>query len=153
MFKEILKIENIDLAFNNQANEKLAVIEECIDNLKEKNEALKENEEVLIEVKNRESLSTTGFGKEISIPHAQVSSLREPVIGIFKYNKPVKWDSLDKQDVKISFYLLVPKDDKDNTHLKIISKLARLMMNQEFVTNIKAFDNKNELYDYLIAKI
>lgn len=153
MFQELLKIENINLAFNNQGQEKLVVIEECLNELKAKNKCLAENKEVLKEVITREGLSTTGFGKEISIPHGQISMLKEPVIGIFKYQYPVNWNSLDGQDVILSFYLLVPKNDEDNTHLKIISKLARLMMDQEFVEQIKKYEDKTELYEYLITKV
>lgn len=147
------KEENINLLFNNQSIEKIDVIQEVINDLSLRIDLVIDPSLIITAVQTREELSTTGFGQGIAIPHAQIIGLKEPIIAIYRFQKQVKWLSMDEQLVEQCFLLLVPKIKGDQTHLKILSKLARMMIDDQFIKKIKAINQTDQLIKYLNKKI
>lgn len=150
---EIFDLKAIELNFENQSINKREVIKEVIEQITPGLELGVESDIVVECVLNREEQSTTGFGKNLAIPHAQIENLQRAIVIITRYNIPVKWDSMDGEDVVQSFMILVPKNDEDNSHLKILSQLARKMMNEDFVGFVKNCQDKHEMYDYINQEI
>nr|WP_238157790.1 PTS sugar transporter subunit IIA [Lacticaseibacillus chiayiensis] len=86
----------------------------------------------------REDESSTGFGNGVAIPHAKVNGLTEPFVGVVTFNQPVAWDSLDGQPVSIAIVLVMPdQNGADKLHLKMLSKLARKLMDDDFIKALK----------------
>ncbi len=150
---EIFDLEAIELNFENQSTRKEDVIKEVIEQMAPNLELGLSSAEVVECVLERESQSTTGFGKNLAIPHSQIEGLQRAVVIITRYANPVNWDSMDGEDVIQSFMILVPKNDGDNSHLKILSQLARKMMNEEFVSFVKSSTDKKEVYEYIKEEI
>lgn len=150
---EIFDLKAIDLCFENKSNKKLEVIREVIECITPNLEMGVETSKIVECVLDRESQSTTGFGKNLAIPHSQIEGLQRAVVIINRYNQPVDWESMDGEDVTQSFMILVPKNDEDNSHLKILSQLARKMMNEDFVGFVKNCQDKNELFEYINEEI
>lgn len=86
----------------------------------------------------REAESTTGFGNGVAIPHAKLASLKQPVVGLVTFEAGVNWASLDDQPVNIAIALIMPLDDPNKTHLKVLSKFARKLMDDEFIGDLQA---------------
>jgi len=83
----------------------------------------------------REKLSSTGVGNGIAIPHAQVKCVEIPSI-VYGYSKEgIDYDSLDGEKAHLFFMIAAPKDGGD-LHLQALSKLARLLMKEEFKQGI-----------------
>lgn len=101
----------------------------------------------------REELSTTGFGDHIAIPHAKIDGLKEPFISIIRFKDGIEWEALDGEDVKIAIALVMPNNDEENLHLKIIAKFARKLMNESFIENLSKENSSSELYDYIIEEM
>lgn len=85
----------------------------------------------------REGESSTGFGNGVAIPHAKVKGLAQPFVGTVTFNNPVEWDAIDGQPVDIAIGLVMPADDPDQVHLKVLSKLARKLMDDDFIAALK----------------
>lgn len=85
----------------------------------------------------REAESSTGFGNGVAIPHAKISGLQTPFIGVATFSQPVEWDALDGQPVSIAIGLVMPLDDPDQTHLKVLSKLARKLMDDDYIAALQ----------------
>ncbi|ANJ69034.1 phosphoenolpyruvate-dependent sugar phosphotransferase system, EIIA 2 family protein [Latilactobacillus curvatus] len=85
----------------------------------------------------REAESTTGFGNGVAIPHAKVAGLTQPVVGIVTFETGVDWEALDDAPVEIAIVLIMPLDDPNKTHLKVLSKFARKLMDDAFIHNLK----------------
>ena len=65
--------------------------------------------EVFNALQARENLGTTGVGRGVAIPHARFESIPS-ILGLFtRLEKPVAFDSLDKQPVDLIFTLLAPR--------------------------------------------
>lgn len=95
----------------------------------------------------REELGTTGFIHGLAIPHAVVSTLDEPIVGIFTFKEEVQWEALDGNGVRIVFVLLTPKNTTDNEHLKLLSQLSRNLVKTEYIERIlRNLSNPKVLY-------
>jgi fructose-specific phosphotransferase system IIA component len=96
----------------------------------------------------REKEGTTGFTDGLAIPHATISALTDPKVGIVTFDKPVEWDSLDGEGVRAAFVLLTPENSENNVHLKMLSQLSRNLMKEDFVKGIQEnLSNKDGLFD------
>lgn len=92
----------------------------------------------------RENLSTTGFGNGFSIPHAKIKEVKLPSIIFCKFVYPIEWKALDDQPVSVSLALAIP-EASDKNHLKILSTLARGLMNEEFKNKLGNSTTKSDV--------
>ncbi|HHD2753037.1 TPA: fructose-specific PTS transporter subunit EIIC [Clostridium perfringens] len=125
---QLLSLDTIKL--NLVATNKDEVINQLVDvlwNAGKLNDKALYKEEIL----KRESLSSTGIGERIAIPHAKTSAVKNAslALGIYKYG--VDYDSLDGEPVNIVFMIAAP-EGANNEHLETLSRLSVLLMNPEF---------------------
>lgn len=83
------------------------------------------------EVFNREKLMSTGVGKGIALPHAKTNAVDGSIGALAVLNKPIDFESLDGEPVNIVF-LLIGKENNVGNHLRLLSKVSRLMNNDSF---------------------
>lgn len=86
---------------------------------------------LLAEVRARERLSSTGIGEGVAVPHALCDEIPETVMAVLHLNRPVDFESLDGKPVDLIFLMAGPRGATAN-HLKILSKLARLLHDEQF---------------------
>lgn len=89
---------------------------------------------------NREKESTTGFKDGIAIPHSNDASITKPGLFLIKLDNAIEWNALDKKPIKVAFVLSIPKEGAKE-HLKLLSKIARKLMDDEFRQNILENDD------------
>lgn len=120
------------------------IINELIDLFKD-DERIIDLEEVRNAVLEREKVMSTGVGKNFAIPHGKCNAVKE-IIGAFgKTTRDIDYDSLDDQPVHLVF-LLVGKDNLVSTHIKLLSRVSRLMNKDDFRTRLtEAADAKTIL--------
>ncbi|NLW52127.1 MAG: PTS sugar transporter subunit IIA [Tissierellia bacterium] len=98
-----------------------------------RSKAWKETYEGLVE---RESTMSTGFVDGIAIPHTKHESVIEPTLMVIKSANGIPWETMDEKDVILAFSILVPAENEDNIHLKLLSKLSRKLMDDQFKETI-----------------
>lgn len=125
---QLLNIDTIKL--NLKATNKDEVINQLVDVLWD---AGKLNDKDLYkeEILKRESLSSTGIGERIAIPHAKTSAVKNATLALGIYKDGVDYDSLDGEPVNIVFMIAAP-EGANNEHLETLSRLSVLLMNPEF---------------------
>ncbi len=102
----------------------------------------------------REQESTTGFGNGVAIPHAKINGLKQPIVGIVTFAKPIEWEALDEKPVEIAIALIMPSNDPNKEHLTVLSKLARKLMDDEFIKNLQmSRHDSQKLYKVVINAI
>ncbi|MDR3214158.1 MAG: PTS IIA-like nitrogen regulatory protein PtsN [Azoarcus sp.] len=79
----------------------------------------------------RERLGSTGLGQGVAIPHSRIAGLAEAAGAFIRLAAPIPFDSLDGRPVSLVFVLLVPEDAND-THLQLLSELARMFSDRAF---------------------
>ncbi len=97
----------------------------------------------------RETLSETGLSDGIAIPHGKCKGVKKAGIGFMTLNKPITdWPSLDEKPIDVIFQLAIPADG-DDLHIRMLSELARKLINQEVITALKNAKNAKDVYEAL----
>ncbi len=86
-------------------------------------------------LEERESLSTTGVGEGIALPHASLKGLKETVIGIGVIPDGVDFGSLDSQPVKVVF-MIVGSQSVPRLHIQVLARLVRLCRHKDLKEKI-----------------
>ncbi len=125
---DLLKVEFIIPHLKGE--NKQAVINELIDLFKN-DPRVEDLEKVRAAVLDREKVMSTGVGKGFAIPHGKTNAVKE-IIGAFgRVPEGIDYDSLDGSPVQLIF-LLVGKDNLISTHIKLLSRISRLMNKDDF---------------------
>jgi nitrogen PTS system EIIA component len=99
-------------------------------------------------LQERESLGPTGVGNGIALPHARLYDL-ERITGIFiRLEKPLDYDSVDRQPVDLIFGLFAPKDSGVD-HLKALALVSRTMRDAGICAKLRANSDPAKLYAIL----
>lgn len=124
--------------------DKNQVIEEMIDLLSDEFsvEVIDELKKAVIE---REKIMSTGVGKGFAIPHAKTSSIEGIVAAFGKSSKQIDFQSLDGEPVHLVF-VLIGKDNLVGPHIKLLSRISRMMNKDEFRTALLNAKTEEEIY-------
>ena len=117
------------IKINLNASDKHAVISELVDLLCDVY-ALKDKNEILNSILEREEMMSTGVGYGVAIPHAKIGSVSSPKMVSGLSRKGIDFDSIDGEPVKIFFLLISPKNGSGE-HVRILSELSRILNNPE----------------------
>ena len=82
-------------------------------------------------VLGREAVMSTGVGKGLGLPHAKTSAVSETVAAFAVTQQPIDFDAIDDEPVRLVF-LLVGTETAKSEHIKILSRLSRLMNRDAF---------------------
>lgn len=102
----------------------------------------------LEDVLAREALSPTALGNGIAIPHGRTENVLKPSICFGRLNNELLWNTETNEFVNVVILIAVPGNDTENTHMKIISRLARQLMHKEFIDKLIT-SNEEEIYNML----
>jgi nitrogen PTS system EIIA component len=99
-------------------------------------------------LQERETLGPTGVGHGIALPHARLEDLKG-IIGVFvRLEKPLDYDSVDRQPVDLVFGLFAPKDSGVD-HLKALALVSRTMRDPNVVAKLRANSDPAKLHAIL----
>jgi PTS system nitrogen regulatory IIA component len=90
---------------------------------------------ILHGLKEREELSTTGFGNGIAIPHCRLDGVTEFVVGILTVPEGVEFDAMDDQPVKLFVFIIAPSSGT-NIHIKVLSSISQVLNVPEHVAEM-----------------
>ena len=104
--------------------------------------------DVAAALQERESLGPTGVGQGIALPHARLDGL-DGVVGLFmRLEKPLDFDSVDRQPVDLIFALLAPQD-AGVEHLKALALVSRTMRDGAMCSKLRANSDAATLHTLL----
>jgi len=92
----------------------------------------------------RESLGSTGIGDGVAIPHAKLHLFPEMVIAFGRSSAGIDFQALDAKPVHL-FFLLVTPDDRPGEHLKVLSRISRILKNPVLREKLRKASNRHEL--------
>jgi PTS system nitrogen regulatory IIA component len=96
----------------------------------------------------RESLGPTGFGRGVAIPHARLAGVPK-VVGVFaRLEKPVDFESIDRQPVDLVFALFAP-ETAGAEHLKALARVSRTLRSEEVCAKLRSTYEASALYAIL----
>lgn len=127
-FENVIKSETIQLELN--GTNKQEVLEELTD-LLVKSGAINDREGFLKDVFERESVSSTGIGGYVAIPHGKSKSVKTTSIAMGRTKDGIEWESLDGLPVRFIILFAVTEEDKNTTHIKLLSKIAGTLADED----------------------
>ncbi|MCS6965779.1 MAG: PTS sugar transporter subunit IIA [Candidatus Kapabacteria bacterium] len=79
----------------------------------------------------RENRMTTCIGGGVALPHGKTRAVIAPVAALATLEPPMMMDAPDERPVEVVF-LLVGQEDNVGAHLRLLSRISRLMSNASF---------------------
>jgi len=97
---------------------------------------------------DREALGPTGVGRGVAIPHARFPGVSR-VIGLFvRLEKPVDFESIDRQPVDLVFALFAP-EAAGADHLKALARVSRTLRSDAVCAKLRSTFDPSALYAIL----
>jgi fructose-specific phosphotransferase system IIA component len=131
------------IKLNLESNSKDDVIEELV-NLLLDNGRIDNAKKFKKAILAREKQSSTGVGDGVAIPHAKHKSVVNPALAFGISKSGIDYDSMDGKPSHIFFMIAAPEKGND-FHLEALSKLARMLIHEDFRTALVNAKTKEEV--------
>ncbi len=118
------------VATNLPGNSKDQIINALIDLVGQSPKVL-DKEKMRTAIFEREKIMSTGVGNGFAIPHGKTDAVSDIVAAFGVTAEPIAYQSLDDKPVRLVF-LLVGKENLVGPHIKLLSRISRLMNKEEF---------------------
>jgi len=138
---ELLKPEYVIPELKGESKED--IINELVDLFKN-DPRVEDIEKVRSSVLDREKVMSTGVGKGFAIPHGKTNAVKEIVGAFGKIKDGIDYEALDGNPVHLVF-LLVGKDNLISTHIKLLSRISRLMNKDDFRHRLTEANSADEI--------
>lgn len=99
----------------------------------------------------REMTRTTGIGNGLAIPHGKSAGMGQLAMAIGKPAKPMDFEAIDGQPVKL-IVLLASPPDKTSDHIQALAQVSRLMIMDEFRERVYAAESPQEIYAAFVGQ-
>jgi fructose-specific phosphotransferase system IIA component len=116
------------IVFNLKSTGKDEVIEELVE-LVATSAMVKDRDELLADIKERENLVTTGIGYGVAFPHAKTKAVKGIVIAFGRSAKGIEFDAIDHKPVYL-FFLIAAPEDAIGAHLNVMARLSYMMKSE-----------------------
>ena len=93
----------------------------------------------------RESLGPTGVGHGVALPHARLPSVDRVVGAMLLLERPVNFDSVDRQPVDLVFALFAP-EEAGVDHLKALALISRTLREPSICSKLRSNRNPATLH-------
>ncbi len=105
---------------------------------------VKDADELVRVILDRESQGSTGIGEGIAIPHAKSRAVGDTVVVFGRSRRGVDFETLDGKPAYL-FFLLVSPEDRPGEHLKTLARISRLMRNSVLRERLRACADPAEM--------
>lgn len=94
----------------------------------------------------REKIMSTGVGNGFAIPHGKTDAVTDIVAAFAVTAEDIDYQSLDEKPVRLIF-LLVGKDSMVGPHIKLLSRISRLMNKEDFRRRLLDVTSSREILE------
>jgi fructose-specific phosphotransferase system IIA component len=109
---------------------------------------IRDRDEVLRSVRERESVLSTGIGNGVAIPHGKSASVTELSLAAGVSRESVDFEALDGHPVRL-FFLLVGPESAAGQHVKALSRISRLLRRDSFRSRLVSAGSAEEFYEII----
>lgn len=145
---KISSILNEDLVMVNLPGDTKEDVINAIINIAASSPKVKDVEKIRHAIFEREKIMSTGVGKGFAIPHGKTDAVSDIVAAFAITEKPIDYESLDHEPVRLLF-LLIGKDSLVGAHIKLLSRISRLMNKEELRQKLLEAKTSAEILDIL----
>jgi mannitol/fructose-specific phosphotransferase system IIA component (Ntr-type) len=131
-----------------KSHDKAGILGELVDLLLPTPGAATDREEVLEAVLERERQFPTGIGFGVAVPHGKTPALSGLGVVAGTSSEPVSYETVDGQPVRL-FFLMAGPETMAGTHVKAISRIARLVRHETVRSRLLGARTPDEFYRVL----
>ncbi len=106
-------------------------------------------EKVKNSVLEREKILSTGVGSGFAIPHGKTEAVTEIIAAFGRIPEPIDFEALDGNPVNLVF-LLIGKENLVGPHIKLLSRISRMMKKDEFRQALADAKTSSEIYNIFL---
>lgn len=117
------------MSFDLSAATKEDIIKELVE-LAAKSSMVRDKEELMAAVLEREKLVTTGVGYGVAFPHAKTRAIKGITIAFGRSEVGVEFEAMDKKPVHL-FFLIAAPEDAIGAHLNVMARLSYVMKSEK----------------------
>ena len=128
-----------------KSEDKTEIINELID-LYSDDKKVNDIEKVRAAVLDREKIMSTGVGKGFAIPHGKSDAVNDVIAAFGKTNRDIEYEALDGNPVHLIF-LLIGREDTVSKHIKLLSRISRMINKDDFREKLLKVNSKREIID------
>lgn len=147
-FTGILDVNCIEIDV--EAKNKEEVIQKAV-GLLERAGKIHQIDSIYHDIMAREQLASTAIGEGIAVPHALSDAMQGTVMAVLRLKSPIEYNAPDGKPVDLFFIMAGPKNDTAY-HLKLLSKLARLLHDPHFREQARSVSRSEDLAKLLLEK-
>jgi fructose-specific phosphotransferase system IIA component len=92
----------------------------------------------------REALASTGIGHGVAVPHVLCDTVHSLMFAVLTLKQGVDFKAEDGEKVDLIFLIAGPQEETA-PHLKLLSKLVRLLHDQDFRDSLRAASDAKAL--------
>lgn len=93
----------------------------------------------------REAEGTTGMTGGFAIPHAKSDVISRAGMIVAKFDEGIEWASMDNVPVTCAIAIMTPASEAGTTHLQLLSRVAVMLMNEDFRASVLATNDPEEI--------
>lgn len=105
---------------------------------------IRDEDELVRVLLERELLGSTGIGDGVAIPHGKLFIIPEMIVVFGRSSKGVDFEAMDAKPVHL-FFLLVSPEDKPGEHLKALARISRILKNPALRDSLRHAAGREEL--------
>lgn len=98
----------------------------------------------------RESVLSTGVGGGVALPHGKSEAVEELTLVAGVTDQDIDFDAIDQKPVRLVL-LLVGPESAASEHVKVLSKIGRVMRRSEVRDALVESESAEAFYDALVA--
>ncbi|MFO7850299.1 MAG: PTS sugar transporter subunit IIA [Spirochaetia bacterium] len=140
---EMMSPDRINLELKEKKKKK--VIQELAEMLGETG-IVNDSSSLTKQILKRESMASTGIGHGIAIPHVLTDLVDQTLITFGRSSRGIAFDSVDNRPVYL-FFLIVGPSSCSGEHLKLLSKLSRLLTDESFREKLLGAEKPEEVIE------
>lgn len=138
------------ILLESREREKEAVIRQLV-NLLAEHHTVSDPDQVVEQILEREELASTCLGFGCAVPHAHTTGVDTTVLAAARLVPPIECDTPDGEPVSLMFLMAGPENSA-GLHIRLLSKLARLLHDDTFREELRSVNSQKEFYDLICKK-
>lgn len=95
---------------------------------------------------DREDIMSTGVGKGLAIPHGKADGIKDNYAAFALLQNPIDYEAIDGEPVNMIFLLVGPQSS-NRFHIKMLSRISRLMNNNSFREKLMDSSSAREIIE------
>ncbi len=112
------------------------------------NGKIKDKEQFINDILERESLGSTGIGHKVAIPHSRTEVIDGFAIGFGRSTEGIDFKALDGDKVNLIF-LMGANPQELNLYLRLLAELSRLLMENSFRRELLSATTADEIIEII----